>query len=109
MMAMILFIVINILAIGLGIPDSILGGAWPAISQELGIDVTMINCISVIVSGGTVLSSLISARVIEALGIAKVVAISAVLVAISIPIFTSQNPSAGLLETQRIAFVSPEN
>lgn len=84
MMATILFIVINILAIGLGIPDSILGAAWPAISQELGIDVTMINCISVIVSGGTVLSSLISARVIEALGIAKVVAISTIMTAVSL-------------------------
>ena len=61
-MATILLIVIYIAFIGLGIPDSLLGSAWPEIYKELDIPVSWASLISMLISGGTIISSLLSAR-----------------------------------------------
>lgn len=74
-MATILLVFIYVFYIGLGIPDSLLGSAWPAIYTQLQIPVSFASMISVIISGGTVLSSLMSTRIIAWLGTAKVTAI----------------------------------
>ena len=60
-MATILLIVIYIAFIGLGIPDSLLGAAWPEIYKELDIPVSWASLISMLISGGTIISSLLSA------------------------------------------------
>ena len=57
-MATILLIFIYIFYIGLGIPDSLLGSAWPAIYGEFHVPVSYASIISAIISTGTVLSSL---------------------------------------------------
>ena len=57
-MATILLLFIYIFYIGLGIPDSLLGSAWPAIYQEFHVPVSYASFVSAIISSGTVLSSL---------------------------------------------------
>lgn len=83
-MATILLILIYIFYIGLGVPDSLLGSAWPAIYSEFHVPVSYASFISVIISAGTVISSLLSTKIIAKLGTAKVTAISTSLTAIAL-------------------------
>lgn len=75
-MTSILLIIIYLAFISLGLPDSLLGSAWPSMYQELGASVSWAGIISMIISAGTIISSLASDRLTRALGAGKVTAIS---------------------------------
>lgn len=81
-MATILLVVIYIAFLGIGIPDSLFGAAWPAIYADFGVPLSMGNCITLVVACGTVVSSFFSAKVINKLGTSKVVAISTAMTAL---------------------------
>ena len=83
-MTSLLLIVIYIAFIGLGVPDSLIGSAWPAIHTELGIPVEMVSIITFLISGCTVLSSMFSTRILNKLGTAKVTAFSTAMTALSL-------------------------
>ena len=76
-----LLVVIYIAFIGLGVPDSLLGSAWPAAHTELGIPVEAVSVLTFIISGCTVLSSMFSAGILNKLGTAKVTAFSTAMTA----------------------------
>lgn len=78
-MATLLIIIIYIAYISLGIPDSLLGAAWPAIYGEMVLPVSYANFITVIHATGTIVSSLLSATVIKRFGTAKVTFMSTLL------------------------------
>ncbi|MBQ8448071.1 MAG: MFS transporter [Clostridia bacterium] len=80
-MATLLLFIIFIDFIGLGIPDSLFGPAWPAIYSEMSLPVSLGSIVSLINTGGTVISSLMSARLIKRFGTAKVTAFSTVVTA----------------------------
>lgn len=80
-MATILLVVIYLAFIGLGIPDSLFGTAWPAIYQEFSVPVSYANFVSLLISGGTVAASLLSARLINRFGTGKITALSTVMTA----------------------------
>lgn len=80
-MATLLLIIIYIAFIGLGVPDSLIGSAWPAIHTELSIPVEAVSIITFLISGCTVLSSMFSARILNKLGTAKVTAFSTAMTA----------------------------
>ena len=79
--ATILLVVIYLAFIGLGIPDSLFGTAWPAIYQEFSVPVSYANFVSLLISGGTVAASLLSARLINRFGTGKITALSTVMTA----------------------------
>ena len=79
-----LLVVIYIAFIGLGVPDSLIGSAWPAIHTELNIPVEVISIITFIISGCTVLSSIFSTRILNKFGTAKVTAFSTALTALAL-------------------------
>lgn len=79
-----LLIVIYIAFIGLGVPDSLIGSAWPAIHLELSIPVEMVSILTFLISGCTVLSSMFSTRILNKLGTAKVTAFSTAMTALSL-------------------------
>lgn len=83
-MATLLLIVIYISFIGLGIPDSLFGTAWPAIYADFHLPISFASFVSIIISSGTILSSLISAKVISLLGTNRVSAISTVMTAFAL-------------------------
>ena len=83
-MATILLIVIYIAFMGMGVPDSLFGAAWPAIYREFNIPVGWASYISVIIAVGTIISSLNTAKVVSRFGTAKVTLISTAMTAISI-------------------------
>ncbi len=76
-----LLVVIYIAFIGLGVPDSLIGSAWPAIHSEMNIPVEAVSVITFIISGCTVLSSMFSAGILNKLGTAKVTAFSTAMTA----------------------------
>ena len=81
---MLLLCVIYIAFIGLGLPDSLLGSAWPAIHLDFGIPVSYANFISMLSSLCTITASLNSARVIKRFGIGGVIASSTALTVVSL-------------------------
>ena len=80
-MTTLLLIIIYIAFIGLGVPDSLIGSAWPAIHEELNIPVEAVSVITFLISGCTVLSSMFSSRILNKLGTAKVTAFSTAMTA----------------------------
>lgn len=63
-----LLIIIFITFIGVGVPDSVLGTAWPSIYREFNLPVSLAGYISATVSACTIISSLISSKAINKLG-----------------------------------------
>ena len=83
-MTLALLVVIYVAFVGLGIPDSLFGAAWPAIYADLGLPVSLGSVITMIVSCGTIVSSLASAAVINRFGTGRVTAFSTTLTAIAL-------------------------
>ena len=57
-----LLIIIYISFISLGLPDSLLGSAWPSMYPEFAVPVSYAGMISMIIAAGTIISSLQSDR-----------------------------------------------
>lgn len=83
-MATLLVIIIFVTYIGLGIPDSLFGTAWPAIYTEFNIPISYSNFVIGVLYVGTIFSSLISARLTKKLGTPFVVALSTLSTAVAI-------------------------
>ncbi len=81
MMATLLLMVIYMAFIGLGLPDSLFGAAWPAIYAEYGLPLSFGSFVTTISFFGTTISSICSARVINRFGTNKVAAFSTALTA----------------------------
>ncbi|MBO5463349.1 MAG: MFS transporter [Clostridia bacterium] len=79
-----LLVVIYVAFIGLGVPDSLIGSAWPAIHTEMNIPVEAVSILTFIISGCTVLSSMFSAGILNKLGTAKVTAFSTAMTAVAL-------------------------
>ena len=75
-MASLLLAVIYLSFISLGLPDSLLGSAWPVMHADLGVPMSWAGAVSIIISVGTILSSLQSDRLTRRLGAGKVTAVS---------------------------------
>ena len=76
--------IIYISFISLGLPDSLLGSAWPMMSDELSAPLSYMGIVSVIISLGTVISSLFADRLTRRLGTGLVTAISVAMTAIGL-------------------------
>ncbi len=74
-----LLAVIYIVFISLGLPDSLLGAGWPAIHAELGVSVSFMGIVSMVISAGTVISSLLSDRLTRKFGTHAVTVVSVLL------------------------------
>ncbi len=79
-----LLAIIYLAFISLGLPDALLGSAWPMMYQEFSVPISYAGIISAIISIGTVISSLNSDRLTRNLGAGKVTAISVLITAVSI-------------------------
>jgi len=83
-MVHLLLVIIYLSFISLGLPDALLGAAWPIMSQEFSVPVSYAGGISLIIAMGTVVSSLQSDRLTKWLGSGKVTAISVAMTAVAI-------------------------
>lgn len=76
-----LLAIIYLAFISLGLPDSLLGSAWPSMYHEFKVPVSYAGIISMVIDAGTIISSLQSDRLTRKLGAGKVTAISVALTA----------------------------
>lgn len=83
-MIQLLLAVIYLSFISLGLPDAILGSAWPTIYQEFDVPISYAGIISFIIAAGTIVSSLQSDRVTRRFGAGKVTACSVAMTAIAL-------------------------
>ena len=79
-----LLIVIYLSFISLGLPDSLLGAAWPTMQPLLNVPISYAGWLSMIISCGTVISSLLSDKLLRRFGTGLVVACSVLLTAIAL-------------------------
>ena len=93
---MVLLAIIYIAFISLGLPDSLLGAAWPTMRVELGAALPMAGAVSMVCSAGTIVSSLCSARVVRRFGTGRVAAFSTAMTAVAL-LGYALAPSAALL------------
>jgi len=83
-MATLLLMIIYMAFISLGLPDAVLGVAWPQMRIDFGIPLDSLGLISIAVTGFTILSSLLSGYLIKTLGTHKVTYISILLTALAL-------------------------
>lgn len=79
-----LLAVIYVAFISLGLPDSLLGAAWPSIYPQIEVPVSYAGIISMLIAAGTIVSSLNSDRLTLRFGTGKVTATSVVMTAVAL-------------------------
>lgn len=79
-----LLALIYIAFISLGFPDSLLGSGWPAMRADLGVPVSYMGIVSMVISGGTIVSSLFSDSLTRKCGARVVTAVSVLLTAVAL-------------------------
>lgn len=79
-----LLAIIYLSFISLGLPDALLGAAWPTMQVEFEVPVSYMGAVAIIISAGTILSSLLSDGLTQRLGTGKVTAFSVAATAIAL-------------------------
>ncbi len=90
-MATIFLLLIYLSFISLGLPDTLLGSVWPVMQPELGAPFDAAGLVSLLIAAATILSSLLSERIVRRLGTGKITVISVFLTAAALFGF-SQSP-----------------
>ena len=72
----ILLVIIYLAFISLGLPDSLLGSAWPVMHMEFSVPISYAGAVSMMIAAGTILSSLLSDHLTRRLSTGRVTAIS---------------------------------
>ena len=83
-MTTLLLMIIYLAFISLGLPDSLVGAGWPVMHESLNVPVSYMGIITMVISGGTIVSSLFSDRLTHKLGTKHVTVISVFLTAIAL-------------------------
>lgn len=83
-MSAVLLVIIYVVFIGLGVPDSAFGSAWPAVYTELDIAVSAAGLISIIISLGTIVSGLSTPKLLARMGTGLLTTVSTALTAVGL-------------------------
>lgn len=83
-MYLLLLAVIYLAFISLGLPDSLLGSAWPTIRVAFGVPLSYMGMVSMIISGGTIISGLMSERLTKRFKTKMVTFVSVLLTAVAL-------------------------
>jgi fucose permease len=75
---------IYIAFVSLGLPDSLLGAGWPSMHLMLDVPLSSMGIVSMIISGGTILSSLLSDRILRKFSTVTVTAVSTAMTAVAL-------------------------
>lgn len=87
----ILLVIIYIAFISLGLPDSLLGSAWPVMHKQLNVPMGYAGIVTMIIAGGTIVSSLLSDKLTRKLGAGLVTSISVMMTAVALFGFSISN------------------
>ena len=83
-MLTVLLVIIYIAFISLGLPDAILGSAWTMIYEDLNVPISYAGLVTMIITGGTIISSFFSGKMIKKFGTWKVTTFSVFLTAMGL-------------------------
>lgn len=83
-MYLLLLALIYMAFISLGLPDSLLGSGWPAMHGDLNVPVSYMGIVTMVISGGTIVSSLLSDRLTRKFGTRGVTVVSVFLTALAL-------------------------
>lgn len=83
-MYLLLLAVIYIAFISLGLPDSLLGSAWPTMRVDFDVPISYMGIVSMIIAGGTIISGLMSERLTKKFSAKAVTTVSVILTAIAL-------------------------
>ncbi|HOO27119.1 MAG TPA: MFS transporter [Lachnospiraceae bacterium] len=95
-MTSVLLLIIYFAFISLGLPDSMLGSAWPSMYGEMGVPVSYAGIVSMIIAGGTIISSLFSDKLIRKIGTGKVTLLSVAMTMVALFGFSFTHSFYGL-------------
>lgn len=90
-MGSLLLALIYICFVSLGLPDSLLGSAWPILHKEINVSISFAGIISSVICIGTIISSLFSNKLLTKLGTGRVTAFSCVLTVLGLFGFSISN------------------
>ena len=79
-----LLAIIYLSFISLGLPDGLLGAAWPTMCLEMDVPVSYAGMVSIIICAGTIVSSLLSDRLTLRFGTGKITAVSVAMTALAL-------------------------
>lgn len=83
-MITVLLVIVYIAFISLGLPDAILGSAWTMIYEDLNVPISYAGLVTMIITGGTIVSSFFSGKMIKKFGTGKVTTFSVFLTAMGL-------------------------
>ncbi|GGP15915.1 MFS transporter [Oceanobacillus neutriphilus] len=83
-MAVYLLLIIYLAFISLGLPDSLLGAAWPVMQSDLSAPIETGGILFMMIAFGTIISSLVSGRILKLFGTGKVTFVSVLMTAIAL-------------------------
>ena len=86
-----LLVIIYLSFISLGLPDSLLGSAWPVMYRQLNVPMSYAGIITMIIAGGTIVSSLMSNTLTKKIGAGAVTAASVFMTAAALFGFSSSS------------------
>ena len=81
---MLLLLVIYIAFIGVGIPETLIGAAWPAVYTEWGLPESWLSFVTIIIPGCIVVSGALSSRAFNKFGTYKVTVFSIAMIALAL-------------------------
>lgn len=84
MVSSILLLIIYVAFISLGLPDSVIGAAWPSMYVSLGVPISWAGVISMIVATGTIVSSVLSDQLIRRFGVGRITLFSVLMTALAL-------------------------
>lgn len=96
-MVQILLFIIYIAFISLGLPDGLLGAAWPTMYVDIGAPVSSAGVISMVIALGTIISALCSDKLTYLLGAGKVTAISVAMTCVALFGFAYSSSMSALI------------
>lgn len=82
-MYLLLLAVIYLAFISLGLPDSLLGAGWPVMHEFFGVPLAWAGVVTMLISVGTVISSLLSERLTKRFGVKYVTLFSIIITALA--------------------------
>lgn len=83
-MYILLLSLIYLAFISLGLPDSLLGAGWPTMQLDFNVPMSYMGMVTMIISGGTICSSLMSERLTKRFGTKIVTVVSVLLTAVAL-------------------------
>ena len=84
MLTAIILVIINLSFIGVGLPNSLLGSAWPSMQGEVGVSVSYMGILSMLYLGGSVVANFFSGKLLKRFAPGNAIFVNVLIIALSL-------------------------